>query len=222
LEQQNREVERANRLKSEFLASMSHELRTPLHAIIGFSDLLGEEKSGELNEKQRRFIERISHGAKHLLALINDFLDLSRIEADRVEFVVDTFAVEPAIRDVLSSVRPLAESKQLALAADIDSTVTVQADRTRFRQIIYNLISNALKFTAEGGTVRAEATKNADFVCIQISDNGTGIPLEEIGNIFEKFHQAGPTTKGTREGTGLGLAITKRAFGRFARRTDFG
>ena len=209
LEQRNREVERANQLKSEFLASMSHELRTPLNAIIGFSHLLGEENS-DLSDKQRRFVERIATAARHLFALINDILDLSKIEAGRVDLAPQDFAVGPVIHEILLSFRPLAESKKLSFDTKLDSDLRIEADKTRFKQIVYNFVSNAVKFTPEGGAIAVQARVAGAFLGVEVTDTGMGIPPAEIGTIFAKFYQAGPTTKGIREGTGLGLAITKQ------------
>lgn len=210
LEERNREVERANQLKSEFLASMSHELRTPLNAIIGFSDLLKEQSAGELNDEQQRFVGHISHGARHLRALINDILDLSKIEAGRMEFQLEKFPAPDAIEEVVTAVRPSAEVKRLRLEARVASGVELSADRTRFKQVLYNLLSNAIKFTPDGGAVTIEARAEADIFSLSVCDTGIGVPSEEIETIFESFHQAAATTKGVREGTGLGLAITKR------------
>jgi PAS domain S-box-containing protein len=205
-----REVERANRLKSEFLASMSHELRTPLNTILGFSELLSEESAGTLNDKQKRFVTHIQRDAQHLLELINDILDLSKIEAGRLELHLEPFPMAVAVAEVLTSVRPLAAAKNITLDSDVDTTLTLQADRLRFKEILYNLFSNAIKFTPAGGRVWIESSVEGGFVRIVVGDTGIGISKDDQKTIFESFRQASPTTKGVREGTGLGLAITKR------------
>jgi PAS domain S-box-containing protein len=206
----NRELEKANRLKSEFLASMSHELRTPLHTIIGFSELLAEQLEGPLNEKQQRFVQHIHKDSLHLLELINDVLDISKIEADRLELRPEAFDLTALVAESLASIRSLAEAKSHKLETALDVPTAVEADRLRIKQVLVNLLSNAIKFTPEGGRIRLEAAVQDRFVTISVSDNGVGIPQEEHDSIFDKFHQVGATTKGVREGTGLGLAITKR------------
>src|SRR5438309_4649155 len=208
LELQNREVQRATQLKSQFLASMSHELRAPLNAIIYFSNLLAEKTAGDLTDKQQRFVGHVRNGARHLLQLINDILDLSKIESGLLELRRETFSVSEALPEVLSVIRPLAMAKKIRIE-HAEETFSVYADRVRFKQILYNLLSNALKFTPEGGTVRVEGS-TGDLVCIAISDTGVGIRPEDQQLIFEEFRQAGETTRGVKEGTGLGLAITKR------------
>lgn len=210
LAERNREVERANRLKSEFLARMSHELRTPMNAIIGFSDLLAEEPEGPLGELYKGYIAHIREGAGHLLELINDVLDLSKIEAGRIDLYHEDLSASEALSEVMSVIRPLAEAKKLQVVGDLPAPLRVYADRTRFKQILYNLLSNAVKFTHEGGRVWVEASRRGDRVWISVSDTGVGIPAEEHAAIFEEFHQVGVTTTGVKEGTGLGLAITKR------------
>jgi signal transduction histidine kinase/CHASE3 domain sensor protein len=210
LEERNREVERANRMKSQFLARMSHELRTPLNAIVGFSDLLAEESAGPLHEKQRRFVGHIRAGARHLLQLINDVLDVSKIEAGRIELSLVNFGALEATVELLSIIRPLAMSKGIRVDSTIGEDLLVHADRVRFKQILYNLLSNAVKFTPEGGRVWIEAAKTDGFVRICVGDTGIGIPPEEHTAVFEEFYQAGGTAKIAGEGTGLGLSITKR------------
>src|SRR5436853_1915921 len=153
LELQDREVQRATQLKSQFLASMSHELRTPLNAIIGFSDLLAEKTAGSLTDKQGRFVDHVRNGARHLLQLINDILDLSKIESGLLELRCETFSVSEAMPEVLSLIRPLAMAKKIRIESDKES-FPVLADRVRFKQILYNLLSNALKFTPDGGKVQ--------------------------------------------------------------------
>jgi PAS domain S-box-containing protein len=210
LDLRNREVERANRLKSEFLASMSHELRTPLHSIIGFSELLEEQESGELNPKQRRQLDHILRGSRHLLSLINDILDLSKIEAGRMEMHPESFLAQPAISEVLTTIEPMAVPKQIRIDNRIDPTLVLWADRLRAKQILYNLLSNAVKFTPEGGSVSISSSVHDEYIEIAVRDTGIGIPLKEQRAIFDEFHQAATTTRGVREGTGLGLAITRR------------
>jgi PAS domain S-box-containing protein len=210
LELRNREVERASRLKSEFLASMSHELRTPLNAIIGFSDLLAEQTAGALSPKQKRFVGHIQQGARHLLAVINDILDLSKIEAGRMDLYREAVPVGAVLSEVLASIRPMAVSKRIEVQSSIGPDMTAWADRVRFKQILYNLVSNAVKFTPENGKVWVEAVERRGRLTVSVSDTGLGIPLEEQDAIFDAFHQVGTTTKGVKEGTGLGLAITKR------------
>lgn len=209
LEQRNHEVERANRLKSEFLASMSHELRTPLHTIIGFTELLTEETEGPLNEKQKRFLSHVHKDSLHLLELINDVLDLSKIEAGRMEIKAKNMRACDATDEVVSSIRPLAKAKSQTLENHVGDCV-ILADRVRFKEILYNLLNNAVKFTPVGGEIAVESHLDGEFVSFTVSDTGMGIAHGEHVSIFDKFYQAASTTKGVREGTGLGLAITKR------------
>jgi PAS domain S-box-containing protein len=210
LELRNREVERANRLKSEFLASMSHELRTPLHTIIGFSELLAEELEGPLNEKQKRFMSHIHQDSLHLLELINEVLDLSKIEAGRLELRLETFDMIAAVDEALSSAKALGAQKSIAIESRVPGGISLYADRLRVKEILYNLLSNAVKFTPDGGKIRIEATLEPASITISIVDTGIGIAADEHESVFNKFYQVGSTTKGVREGTGLGLAITKR------------
>jgi signal transduction histidine kinase len=209
LELRNLEIERANRLKSEFLASMSHELRTPLHTVIGFSELLGEEIEGPLNEKQKRFIGHIHQDSLHLLELINDILDLSKIEAGRLELRREPFDVTAAIEEVLGSIRTQGHAKSIQITTNVAVSTALDADRVRFKQVLYNLLSNAVKFTPEGGKVHVEANEADHFLRVAVTDTGIGIEKEQHASVFNKFYQVGATTKGVKEGTGLGLAITK-------------
>ena len=210
LEARNLEVEKANRLKSEFLASMSHELRTPLHTIIGFTELLTEEVEGPLNPKQKRFLGHILQDSRHLLELINEVLDLSKIEAGRVELQLEDFDFAGCAEEAMAAIRNQAEGKSIRLENKNSFHGLVHADRVRTKEILYNLLSNAIKFTPDAGTVRLESSVQESFLQITVADNGIGIAQEEHAAIFEKFYQVGDTTKGIREGTGLGLAITKK------------
>jgi len=210
LELQNRETERANRLKDEFLASMSHELRTPLNSIIGFSDLLAERGDEQFTPKQKRFIGHIQQGARHLLELINDILDLSKIEAGHLELKYEEFNVSAAAAEVLATVRSIAVAKNIEMASTFPEDLSLDGDRLRFKQVLYNLLSNAIKFTAAGGHVSVQCSDAGGVAQFCVADSGIGIPAEEHEAIFSSFHQVGTTTKGVREGTGLGLAITKR------------
>jgi PAS domain S-box-containing protein len=210
LELRNREVERATNMKSKFLASMSHELRTPLNAIVGFSDLLAEETPGPLNPKQKRFIGHIKQGSAHLLQLINDILDLSKIEAGQLELRSEDFLVDHTLPEVLSLIRPLAMAKNIEMVSTGEANRPIHADRGRFKQILYNLLSNAVKFTPAGGRVGIDCTDDEDFICISVSDTGIGIRCEDHELVFQEFRQVHPGTDAANKGTGLGLAITKR------------
>jgi len=210
LELRNGEVESANRLKTDFIASMSHELRTPLHTIIGFTELLSEELEGSLNPKQKRFVDHIHRDSLHLLELINDVLDLSRIEAGRIDLRPSAFDGGEAIEEVITSIRPQAAAKSLKLDATIPAEIRLLADRVRFKEVLFNLLSNAIKFTREGGAISLEFTAIGSMAEISVTDTGVGISAEEQALVFDKFYQAGSTTIGLKEGTGLGLAIAKR------------
>jgi PAS domain S-box-containing protein len=211
LELRNRDAERANALKSEFLASMSHELRTPLHTILGFTELLEEELEGPLNEKQKRFVRHVHEDALHLLDLINDILDLSKIEAGRMDLHVESIDGAEVAAETIVAVQQLAKSKRITIENRVSGPIYVRADGIRLREIFSNLLSNAVKFTPEGGNVRVEHYGSSEGVAqFTVSDTGIGIAAEDQEVIFDKFRQVSSTTRGVREGTGLGLAIVKR------------
>ena len=197
----------ANRHKSEFLANMSHELRTPLNAIIGFSEALRERMFGELNEKQLEYLNDIHASGRHLLSLINDILDLSKIEAGRMELDVQSFAAPAALEGAMSLVREGAQRKRIALTLEVDPALgEMRADERKFKQILLNLLSNAVKFTPEGGRIAVGARVNGTGLEFAVSDNGIGISPEDQQAVFEEFRQVGPRA----EGTGLGLALTRK------------
>jgi len=204
-----RELETASKHKSEFLANMSHELRTPLNAIIGFSQVLREGISGEVNAKQAEYLDDILTSANHLLALINDVLDLSKVEAGHVELQVAPFSLQDALERGVSMVREHATTNgvQVALHANGGLDV-VTGDERRIRQVIFNLLSNAVKFTPTGGLVDVAAVQASGEVRVSVTDTGPGIAAEDLDRIFEEFQQ---TEAGARqqEGTGLGLALSK-------------
>ena len=205
-----KELETASRHKSEFLANMSHELRTPLNAIIGFSQVLRERISGEINAKQEEYLDDILTSGNHLLALINDVLDLSKVEAGQVELQVAPFSLQDALERGISMVRERAtqDGVQVKLHANGGFDV-VTGDERRIRQVIFNLLSNAVKFTPSGGVVDVTATQADGDVSVSVADTGPGIAAEDLDRIFEEFQQ---TEAGARhhEGTGLGLALSKR------------
>ncbi len=209
LSERNHEIEHANRMKSQFLASMSHDLRTPLNSILGFSELLAEQSIGTLNEKQGRFIEHIRNSGRHLLDLINDVLDLSKIEAGQLQLARAPVALRAALDQVQGDIQPQLRAKRLSFAVQAPD-LEVLADPTRLRQVLLNLLGNAVKFTPDGGQVRIETSVTGQMVAISVIDNGIGIAPEHQQSIFEEFQQVGTSTKGIMEGTGLGLAIVKR------------
>jgi signal transduction histidine kinase len=204
------ELEAASRHKSEFLANMSHELRTPLNAIIGFSQVLRDEMVGSVNEKQSEYLDDIISSGNHLLALINDVLDLSKVEAGQVELDVHPFSLREALERGLVMVRERAteDGVRVAFAADPEVDV-VDGDERRIKQVIFNLLSNAVKFTPAGGTVDVSATRANGEFRVSVADTGPGIAPEDRERIFEEFQQS-ETGVGLREGTGLGLALSKR------------
>jgi len=210
LERQSAALEIASRHKSEFLASMSHELRTPLNAIIGFSEVLLERMFGELNERQDEYLRDIWSSGKHLLELLNDILDLSKIEAGQMVLNRSEFAVSESLEYCLSMVRERALKQRIALSLEADPEVGVlDADRLRFRQVVLNLLSNAVKFTPEGGRVDVRAFMRDQELVVLVADTGVGVPAEDRERIFDSFQQ-GTRSSGQVEGTGLGLTLSKR------------
>ena len=210
IEQKSRELEAASRHKSEFLANMSHELRTPLNAIIGFSEVLSARMFGELNEKQDEYLKDIHASGQHLLALINDILDLSKIEAGRMDLEVTDFDLTMAIDNALILVRERAARRSIALHTTIDDRLgQVQGDERKIRQVLLNLLSNAIKFTPEGGRIEVGAKPVDGSVEVSVNDTGVGIAPEDQEAVFEEFRQVGTADKKV-EGTGLGLALSRK------------
>jgi PAS domain S-box-containing protein len=203
------DAERASKFKDQFLSTMSHELRTPLNAVLGFSDLLADERYGPLNDRQQRYVAHIHTGGKHLLKLISDILDLSKIEAGRMELTREDVTVTSAFVEVISALYPLAEKKSQALLQQVEPHLHVRADAMRFKQVLMNLAGNAIKFTPEGGRIELAARQVDDQVRVEVRDNGPGIPLDQQQRIFEAFFRLTEIGSAT-EGTGLGLAITAR------------
>jgi signal transduction histidine kinase len=205
-----RELESASRHKSEFLANMSHELRTPLNAIIGFSQVLRERMFGEINEKQREYLEDILSSGNHLLSLINDVLDLSKVEAGQIELEINRFSLREALERGLVMVRERATKDGVQLVLELDPAAEiVEGDERRIRQVIFNLLSNAVKFTPPGGRVDLKSARLDGEVRISVTDTGPGIATEDQERIFEEFQQT-EAGAGQREGTGLGLTLSKR------------
>ncbi len=204
------QLEAASRHKSEFLANMSHELRTPLNAIIGFSEVLTERMFGELNAKQEEYLKDIHASGQHLLSLINDILDLSKIEAGRMELELTDFDLPTAIDNALTLVRERTGRRGIGLQRTIDERLgEVRADERKIRQVILNLLSNAIKFTPEGGRIEIRAVPIDGVVEVSISDTGVGIAPEDQEAVFEEFRQVGASAA-KQEGTGLGLALCRK------------
>ena len=205
------EAEVANNSKSEFLANMSHELRTPLNSIIGFSDILLEKVFGELNEKQFRYISNISTSGKHLLTLINDILDLSKVEAGKMELHYSEFSIDSVFEEIKAVLSPLMQVKSLEVIFNIESDfTTLEADRGRLIQILYNLVSNSIKFTPNGGKVSIYCKKSGNRALISVIDTGIGISAEDQEKLFQPFTQLDASATRQYCGTGLGLALVKK------------
>ncbi|HRP08068.1 MAG TPA: ATP-binding protein, partial [Gemmatimonadales bacterium] len=228
----NRELQRATQLKSEFLANMSHELRTPLNAIIGFSDLMLSEGLGPLEEQQKEFLESILRNGRHLLGLINSVLDLSKIEAGRMELKIEPCDVRESVTGAVTDTASLRSAKAQECIIDLptDTDLEVRADGVRVRQILFNLLSNASKFTGDGGRITVSVVRTAapmpeqvptraastprlvprDVVWFSVSDSGVGIRPEDMPKLFQEFSQVDSSTTRAAQGTGLGLALCKR------------
>jgi signal transduction histidine kinase len=210
IEEKSRQLEAASQHKSEFLANMSHELRTPLNAIIGFSEVLGERLFGELNAKQEEYLKDIHASGQHLLSLINDILDLSKIEAGRMELELTDFHLPAALDNALTLVRERAGRRGIALHMTTDERLDyVRADERKVRQVVLNLLSNAIKFTPEGGRIEVRAKLLDGSVEVSVADTGVGIAPDDQEAIFEEFRQVGTADKKV-EGTGLGLALSRK------------
>ena len=210
LEHKTNELEVVSRHKSEFLASMSHELRTPLNAVIGFSEVLIDEMFGEINDRQREYLHDIWSSGKHLLQLLSEILDLSKVEAGQMELESTEFSVRSALEYGISMMRERASRHHLTLVLDVDTEVDeVETDELRFKQVVLNLLSNAVKFTPDGGSIIVSAIVEADAVAVAVTDTGVGVAPDDRERIFESFQQ-GPRGVSTHEGTGLGLTLCRR------------
>ncbi|MEZ5335148.1 MAG: PAS domain S-box protein [Methanolobus sp.] len=203
-------AEESNQIKSEFIANMSHELRTPLNSVIGFSQILNEKIYGNLNEKQIRYVSNILKSGTHLLELINDILDISKIESGNMDYEPEIINIQEVINEIVVLMDPLIKEKMLDFEASIENgNPDVKADKTKIKQIVYNLLSNAIKFTPEKGKVWLDSKTINGKVRISVSDNGIGIPFEQQKVIFDPFKQVNSASNRTHGGTGLGLAIVK-------------
>jgi len=210
IEDKSRQLEAASRHKSEFLANMSHELRTPLNAIIGFSEVLAEKMFGDVNDKQVEYLQDILESGRHLLSLINDILDLSKIEAGRMELELAEFDLPQAIENALTLVRERALRRGIALHHVIhDRVADIRADERKVKQVLLNLLSNAIKFTPEGGRIDVRAAPADGLVEVSVTDSGVGIAPEDQEAVFEEFRQVGTADK-KAEGTGLGLTLCRK------------
>ena len=211
IQDKSAQLEVASRHKSEFLANMSHELRTPLNAILGFSEVLTEKMFGEVNEKQLDYLKDIHSSGQHLLSLINDILDLSKIEAGKMELQRSEFDLPSALHTATTLVKERAQRHGIDLKLDVAADLaTIHADERKFKQIMLNLLSNAVKFMPDGGSIFVAARRNGAMVEVSVADSGAGIAPEDQGVVFEEFRQVGRDMARQAEGTGLGLPLTKR------------
>jgi PAS domain S-box-containing protein len=208
----NRLLEKAVRVKSDFLANMSHELRTPLNAIIGFSEVLQDQLCGPINPKQLEYVNNIHISGKHLLTMINDILDLSRVESVNPELHPGVFSLRESLNETLNLLREKSDKNALSIQINLDpeADVRITADQKKFKQIMFNLVSNAIKFTPAGGAVDVSAHLTGTFIEISVADNGIGIKESEIGNLFQAFTQLESVYTREYQGAGLGLALTKQ------------
>lgn len=209
IKEQNQKILEADKVKNEFLANISHELRTPLNSILGFSDILGAQLYGNLNSKQEEYVNDIKISATHLLGMINEVLDMSKIEANAMKIVKSTFPIARAVEEVSNIVAPLADKKKITINKQYSADFEVYADYQKIQQILYNLVSNAIKFTPENGQVDILAILNKDCFKLVVHDTGIGIDEKYHGKIFAKFVQLDSAYTKKESSTGLGLTITK-------------
>jgi protein-histidine pros-kinase len=203
------QLENADRAKDLFLAGVSHELRGPLHTIIGFSDLLVEELKGPLNADQKHFLRHILNDSHHLLALINDILDLSKIQSGSLQLRREALNCSAAVAEVVAAVQSHVQAKSILFESQVDESHLVHADRLRLKQVLYNLLSNAIKFTPEGGRIGIHTMPRDGSIEIAVSDTGIGIPKAEHDAVFDRFYQVSRAINSAKPGTGLGLSITR-------------
>ena len=210
--EKNAELERANKAKDSFLASMSHELRTPLNGIIGFAEFLADGKPGAVNDKQKEYLEDILNSGRHLLHLINDILDITKLQAGKMELNPETFRLADVIQEVRAGVLPLAQNKHIRVCVEIAPGLdAVTLDQQRFKQILYNLLSNAIKFINDAGEVEIRlAPEKNGFFALAVRDSGIGIRPGDINRLFKEFEQLETGTARRYGGTGLGLVLTRK------------
>jgi len=212
LQAKNAELERANKAKDSFLASMSHELRTPLNGIIGFAEFLADGKPGTINDKQKEYLGDILNSGRHLLHLINDILDIVKLQAGKLDLNPELFRLADVIQEVCAGVHPIAQNKHIQVRVEIAPGLNnVKLDEQRVKQILYNLLSNALKFTDDTGNVEINASLDGDHsfrLCVR--DSGIGIKPEDLKRLFKEFEQLETGTDRRFDGTGLGLALTRK------------
>ena len=212
LEAQNQEIVRASRTKSEFLANMSHELRTPLNAIIGFAELMHDGKVGPVSSSHKEYLGDVLTSARHLLQLINDVLDLAKVEAGKMEFIPEPVSSTKLIAEIRTILQTLSASKRLTVETEVAPDVEdLVIDSAKLKQVLYNYLSNAIKFTPERGQIKIRAlAEGTDFFRLEVQDTGMGIALDQIDKLFTEFQQLDASTAKKHQGTGLGLALTKR------------
>ena len=211
LAETNRALEQASHAKSDFMAKMSHELRTPLNVIIGFAELMLDQVPGEINDEQRQCLDDVLDSGQHLLGLINDILDLSKIEAGKVELRLTDIVLPDVVESLRSAMMPILDARKQSLDVELEEGLPlVYADKARLRQVLLNLLSNSTKFTPDGGKLKIEAVRDGDWCQVSVVDNGVGIKEEDWERIFDPFYQVDSSMPKREEGTGLGLALVKQ------------
>jgi two-component system CheB/CheR fusion protein len=204
-------LKRTSQVKSDFLANMSHELRTPLNSVIGFSEVLFDETFGPINEKQKKYVNNILSSGKHLLALINQILDMAKVESGMMKLTLSSVPTKSVLHDISLLVEDMIIKKKLQLSLNIaEDLPNIEADELKVKEILYNLLSNAIKFTAEGGQIGMQAKKDGSEIQIAVWDTGEGIASENMDKIFEGFFRVDSRYSRTTEGTGLGLSLSRR------------